>query len=405
MSQKDALVLDRSSLPAAPREKLWRPGMTGLIAWRNLVHDRVRFAVTIVGIAFATLLMGIQLGMLVNFVHTTATLVDHSGADLWIAAHGVKTIDLATPLQERRRFEALSTPGVAVAEPYLLGFGFWKKPDGVRETVIIVGIEPDARMGLPWNLRDGVDPRQALLWPDGVVVDRLYAKKLGVDRIGQTFEINDRRVRVVGFTSGIRTFTQSPYVFTSLRKARAISSSLPDAENAITYVPIRVAPGGSIEATREKLAARMPDVDVLTGAEFSSRSSNYWLFSTGAGVTMISSSLLALLVGVVIAAQTLYASTMDRLPEYATLRAIGGGRFYLYAIVVKQALIGGLIGYIVGMAAVLTMVWLGSDSSAAPEAPTWLSLAIGVVMEAMCVMASLISINKLTAINPAEVFR
>ena len=278
MSQKDALVLDRSSLPAAPREKLWRPGMTGLIAWRNLVHDRVRFAVTIVGIAFATLLMGIQLGMLVNFVHTTATLVDHSGADLWIAAHGVKTIDLATPLQERRRFEALSTPGVAVAEPYLLGFGFWKKPDGVRETVIIVGIEPDARMGLPWNLRDGVDPRQALLWPDGVVVDRLYAKKLGVDRIGQTFEINDRRVRVVGFTSGIRTFTQSPYVFTSLRKARAISSSLPDAENAITYVPIRVAPGGSIEATREKLAARMPDVDVLTGAEFSSRSSNYWLF-------------------------------------------------------------------------------------------------------------------------------
>ena len=207
--------------------------------------------------------------MLVNFIHTTANLVDHAGADLWITAHGVKTVDLATPLGERRRFQALATEGVGVAEPWLIGFGFWKKPDGVRETVIIVGVEPDSTMGQPWSLLDGLDAREALLNPDGVIVDRLYAQKLGVERLGQTFEINDRRVRVVGFTSGIRTFTQSPYVFASLRKARSIASSLPNAEKAITYVPIRVAAGASVQATRAALAARMPDVDVLTGDEFS----------------------------------------------------------------------------------------------------------------------------------------
>jgi putative ABC transport system permease protein len=349
--------------------------------------------------------MGIQLGMLVNFTHTTATVVDHSGADLWIAAHGVKTVDLATPLEERRRFQALATEGVAVAEPYLLGFGFWKKPDGVRETVIIIGTEPDARMGRPWGLLEGVDAHEALLTPDGVIIDKLYARKLGVNHVGQTFEINDRRVRVVGFTQGIRTFTQSPYVFASLRKARSLASNLSNADKAITYVPIRVADGASVEATRARLAAHMPDVDVMTGAEFSRRSSQYWLYSTGAGVTMISSSLLALLVGVVIAAQTLYASTMDRLPEYATLRAMGGSRSYLCAIVIKQALIGGAIGYVVGMAAVTAMAWLGRDSSATPEAPLWLALTIGVVMELMCVLASMISLNKVTAINPTEVFR
>ena len=120
---------------------------------------------------------------------------------------------------------------------------------------------------------------------------------------------------------------------------------------------------------------------------------------------MISSSVLALFVGVVIAAQTLYASTIDRLPEYATLRAMGGSRFYLYAIVVKQALIGGLIGYVVGMAFVFAMAWLGRDASAAPEAPLWLAASIGVVMEVMCVAASMISLQKVTAIDPAEVFR
>lgn len=379
--------------------------MTGLIAWRNLVHDRMRFAVTIVGIAFSTLLMGIQLGMLVNFMHTISAVVDRSGADLWITAHGVKTVDLATPLEERRRFQALSTEGVARAEPYLLGFGYWKKSDGVRETVIIVGVEPDATLGRPWDVQDGVNVHDALLSPDGVIVDRLYAQKLGVDRIGQTFEINDRRVRVVGFTAGIRTFTQSPYVFMSLRKARSLASNLNNNGKAITYVPIRVADGFSPEEVRQRLAARLPDVDVLTSGEFSRQSRAYWLFSTGAGLTVISSSVLAMFVGVVIAAQTLYASTMDRLPEYATLRAMGGGRSYLYAIVIKQALIGGAVGYVVGIAFALAMAFMGRDSSAAPEIPLFLVAGIGVVTEIMCVAASMISLQKVTSINPAEVFR
>src|SRR5256885_5909033 len=87
--------------------------LTLLIAWRNLVHDRLRFTVTLVGIAFSTILMGIQLGMLLNFMRTISTIVDHAGADLWIAAHGVPSVDLATPIEERRRFQALAVEGVA----------------------------------------------------------------------------------------------------------------------------------------------------------------------------------------------------------------------------------------------------------------------------------------------------
>ena len=145
--------------------------------------------------------MGMQLGMLLNFMHTTSILVDHAGADLWITAHGVRTVDLATPLEERRRFQALKVDGVEAAEPYLLGFGYWKRADGVREMVIIVGINPDATMGKPWDLLDGVNAREAMLSPDGVIVDRLYAEKLSVNAAGQLFEINDHRVRVAGFTS------------------------------------------------------------------------------------------------------------------------------------------------------------------------------------------------------------
>jgi putative ABC transport system permease protein len=403
LSSMEASGIGEAQFQPIAKAKGWQPPLTYLIAWRNLVHDRMRFAVTLTGIAFSTLLMAIQLGMLLNFMHTTSILVDHAGADLWITAHGVRTVDLATPLEERRRFQALKVDGVAAAEPYLLGFGFWKRMDGVRETVILIGINPDATMGKPWNLTTGADARDLILSPDGAVVDELYAEKLSVESVGQLFEINDHRVRVAGFTSGIRTFTQSPYVFMSLRHARSMAFA--HETDPLTYILVRVADGYSPQAVARELQAKLPGADVLTAEEFSQRSRNYWLFSTGAGITVISGALLALFVGAVIAAQTLYASTMDRLPEYATIRAMGGPRSYLYAIVLKQALIGGLLGYIVGMSISLVMIYLGRNESASPEMTPWLALGIFGAIELMSAAASIVSLNKVTSIDPVEVFR
>lgn len=384
---------------ALPR---WHSGMTLLIAWRNLVYDRVRLLVTLIGIAFSTILMGLELGMLLNFMHTTSTVVDHAGADLWVTAHGVRSVDLATPLEERRRFQTLSIEGVAAAESYLLQFAFWKKPDGVRETVILLGVDPHAEMGLPWAMLPGRSVHDALSLPDGVIIDRLYAQKLGIDHVDQLVEINDHRARITGFTDGIRTFTQSPYVFTSLRNARLLAGKT---DKDITYVLVRLAPGQSPDAVGASLAARMPDVDVLGPTQFSNKSRTYWLFTTGAGTTLISSSILALMVGVVIVAQTLYASTMDRLPEYATIRAMGGPRSYLYKIVIKQAVIGGLLGYSAGIAIVLLLAYLARNSSSAPQVPWWLAGGIAGITVVMCIAASLVSLSKIMSIDPVRVFR
>ena len=193
----------------------------------------------------------------------------------------------------------------------------------MRQTVIVVGVNADAEMGLPQTLTAGPGVREALASPDGIIIDELYAAKLGVTALGQTVEINDRRARVVGFTRGVRTFTQSPYVFTSLRNAKLF---LRKADNDITYVLIKLRSGADPDAVIKELQGRIPGVDALRATDFSRRSELYWLFTTGAGALVISSALLALLVGIVISAQTLYASTMDRLPEYAVIRAMGGPR-------------------------------------------------------------------------------
>ncbi|MGA8170971.1 MAG: ABC transporter permease [Methylocystis sp.] len=403
MSTQEGLGLAKIHVPSAPTVARDRLNLTILIAWRNLVHDRLRFAVTLVGIAFTTILVGVQLGLLLNFVNTVSTIVDHAGADLWIAAQGVRSVDLATPIEARRRFQALSVDGVAKAESYLLHFGFWKRGvDGNREIVIIVGVEPNAEMGLPWAMTSGESVRDALASPDGILIDRIYAEKLGVKSLNQVVEINNHRARVVGFTDGIRTFTQSPYVFTSLRNAQSLLSS---ADNGITYVLIQVAKDRTPEEVARALSERMPDIDVLQSRRFSRKSQDYWLMTTGAGVSLVSSSILALLVGAVVVAQTLYASTMDRLPEYAVIRAMGGPRSYLYKIVIQQAVFGGALGGAIGIAIVLALAHFAKDTSAPPIVPPWLVLGIGIITVATCIAASLVSLSKITAIDPVKVFR
>ncbi len=373
-----------------------------LIAWRNLTHDRARFIVTLVGIAFSVILMGMQIGLLLNFISTTSTIATHSHADIFITAPGVTSEDVSTPQNERRRFQALGVPGVERAESMILDFSQWKRPDGVTESISIVGVAPDATMELPWNLCDHADPHTLLGQPDGVIIDRLYAHLLRAEKIGQLVEINDVRSRVVGMTSGIRTFTQSPFVFTSLSSARRMVGA---GDRHISYVLVKVAPGYGIEDVRDRLQQHLPDTHVITSADFAASSAKYWLFTTGAGVSLIMSAVLGLLIGGVIVAQTLYANTIDHLPEYATLRAMGGPTGYLYRIVLMQASLAGIIGYVIGMIVVAFLVWSARNASAAPEMPSWLVAAIGMTTLGDCWLAAAVSLRVVTRIDPVRVFR
>lgn len=101
-----------------------------MLAWRNLIHDKVRLAVTLTGIVFAVVLIVVEFGLFFGFTTTTSSLIDRSGADLWIIASRVPYIELAVPFTERKLSAALATPGVAEAEKYVARFTQRKRPDG-----------------------------------------------------------------------------------------------------------------------------------------------------------------------------------------------------------------------------------------------------------------------------------
>lgn len=222
-------------LPAASQPWLL-PGTT-LLAWRNLAHDRTRLIATLVGIAFSVVLMGAQLGLLIGFAQTASTLISHADADLWVIPLGTSNVDIAGRMPQRRRHQALAVPGVASVDELMVQFAFWRKPDGGSESVIMTGFSLASGRGAPWAMAEG--SIADLQVPDAIIIDRLYKKKLGVQRLGQVIEINNRRARVVGFTAGIRTFTQSPYVFTTHARSQHLTGVPAD---ETTYLLVKVKP-------------------------------------------------------------------------------------------------------------------------------------------------------------------
>jgi len=373
-----------------------------LLARRNLFHDRIRFAVTLTGIVFALVLIIIQFGLFLGFTTTTSNNIDHSGADIWIVFHGVGYFDTGRMFSERKFYEVLSVPGVRQAEKYIQNFAYWKKPDGGVENVQVIGFHPGSGLGEPWNLVEGSVLNVKL--EDGVIVDELYKEKLGVSKIGDRVEIGDHRARVVGFTRGIRSFTTSPFVYTSFKNA--LNYTRPEArEDQLAYILVTVAPGVRSREVLESLRARLTDVDIYTREEFSRRTRFYWMFTTGAGLAVLTAALMGLVVGVAVVAQTIYAATMDHIREYGTLKAMGATNGYLYRVLIEQAAWSAVLGYAFAMFAAHFIVQASEKGGALILLPPAMKIAMLVLAVFMCIAAALVSINKVTRIDPAMVFR
>lgn len=370
------------------------------LAQRNLFHDKVRLTVTLTGIVFSVVLIVVQLGLFIGFTTATSGLIDHSGADLWITSKNVPYVEQGVAFSERKLNQVRAVEGVADAQKIIAHWTQWKRHDGGQESVQIVGINVDDPLERPWNLVEG--RVEDLKSPDAVILDELYKQKLGVTHVGEVFEIGWYRARVVGFTRGIRSFTTSPYVFTTFKNAQDFTNMR---EDQTLFILVKVAPGANVERVRHDLLNHVKDVDVLTSKEFSHMTTFYWMFTTGAGVAVLIAAALGLVVGFVVVAQTIYATTMDHIREFGTLKAMGAPNSYVYKVIMTQAVIAAVIGYVLGMIVSVFVVHGSEKGGAAILMPTPMAVGMFFLTLGMCVGAALVSINKVTRIDPAMVFK
>jgi putative ABC transport system permease protein len=373
------------------------------IGWRNLRQDPTRCAIAVLGVVFAVVLVTVEVGMLLGLVRNASLLIDDSRADLWVSTVDVKTFDFATPFDRRKLFRIEAVPGVERVEEYNVSYSIWKLPGGGNANVQVIAMDERGSLSAPLNLVSG--SLEDLHNQDAVIIDEGERAKLGNPKLGDTVEILQRRAKVVGFTRDMRSFTTTPYIFTSLRRGENYGDFLRGDSRISVYFLVKVKPGFDRESVRAEIAKTVPDVEVHTRESFSWRTRSYWLIETGMGLGFLAAALLGLMVGGVIVSQTLYAMTMEKLPEFGVLKALGLTMREIARIVLEQSLICGSAGLLLGL---LFSIGIGAAAGAAGtsvEIPAALIIAITLLTGVLCAGAALVSILRLRRVEPAMVFR
>jgi putative ABC transport system permease protein len=369
------------------------------LALRNLLHDPTRLVVTSLGVAFAVFLMIFQSSLLIGFLRAAAEIIDATDSDLWIAPRGVVCFDFSSTLDSRWREIAQGVSGVESANPMTVAFVGYRMPEGQHRIVVLIGADPKVGLRFPLPYLPG---SQGALEPEGILIDETNAQELEIAAVPSDVEINGLRAHIAGIVRGFSSFLGSPYVFASYEDAARYSRL---GWRQVSYLTVKVAPGSDALAVRDRLAGELPEADIWTHAQFRRRSQMYWIGQTGAGAAILTAAILAFLIGLVLVSQTIYATTMEHLEEFATLKALGASKNYVVKIVITQALAFGIAGGIFGVLSAIPVVQLARNLVAWIYSPWWLVPMVLVPAFLMCGLASIASIRTALSVEPARVFR
>jgi putative ABC transport system permease protein len=264
---------------------------------------------------------------------------------------------------------------------------------------MVVGADPGVGRAFPLPYLNGALGATS---PETVLIDRSNIATLGISSTPADVEISHRRARVGEIIDGFGSFIGTPYVFTDYTEGGRYLSL---GSEETMFLLVRVTSGYEVRAVQQRLKERLPEADVWTQAEFARRAQSFWITQTGAGGTILTAALLGFLVGLVIVSQNIYATTMENIEEFATLKAIGASRGYIRRVVLIQALVSGLVGSITGLGATFPLAEAVRGGIPWLYTPWWLPLVIIVVSLLMCGLASIISIRKAMSVEPGRVFR
>jgi putative ABC transport system permease protein len=370
------------------------------LARKNLMHDRLRFAITVAGVAFAVTLVLVQVGLFMGLLAKATVTIEHSAADLWVTSKNTPNVDFAHTFPETAVLRVRGVPGVQRADNLIIQFMNIQLPNGAEEGCLVYALQDFKAWSLPWNAQ-GADVSD-LARGQNILMDVSAERRFGRFAIGDYREILHRRFKIIGTTTGAASFTTAPIVFMDYGNAQELSDLL---QGRTDYVLVKTAPGADVQAVAAEIRRRLPFNDVHTRDEWASKSRAYWVISTGLGMNMGVTVFLGILVGIVVVAQTLYTSAVEHVTEFGTVKAIGGSNWDIYRILGEQALISAVVGFALGglialaMRPVMAKLYLNVLVSSGFAAAVFLGTVL------MCLGAAMLSFRRVARIDPALVFR
>lgn len=378
------------------------------IGWLQLAHNRTRLAGALLGVAFATLLVLMQLGFLGALVGTIRLPYDRMSADLLVSASDMNTLADGSPLPRQRMFEALSVAGVARATPLYYGRADWRQPDGSTRALDVFGIDPAAE-----TFRDAaIEAHRADLMLADIALIDTRTRNVPRDTFAGlargeplVFELRGRTLTILGAFEIGGGFSADGYLVVSDQTfLRLFPGRAPGAPN---HILLTLSEGADRQATLERLRTVLlaHDSMVRPVPEAFAKDRAFQTTQRPVGLVFGFGVAIGVLVGAIIVYQVLSTDVADHLREYATFKAIGYTRGFFLGVVLEEAVILGLLGFVPGLLAALVLYALIAAATGLPLAMTGAragAVLLGAVV--LCALSGAAATRRLARADPASLF-
>jgi putative ABC transport system permease protein len=379
------------------------------LGWLQLNHQKSRFLVALAGVAFADLLMFMQLGFQGALYDSATRLHQLLKVDLVIVSKQARHLSQMSSFTRRRLYQAMDVPGIKSAEAMYVNNIIWQNPQTqIQSVMLVVGFNSEQSI---FDLPEVNHQLKAIMLPDTILFDRTsrgdYKRTISQIENNKTVttEIGRRTVSLVGLFRVGASFDSDGNLITNDQNFLRLFPS--QQANSVNVGLIQLQPGYDPKQVAVALKNQMnqDDVTVMTKQEFIEFEKNFWRESTAIGFIFSLGTSMGFLVGLIIVYQVLSTDVNTHIREYATFKAMGYTNFYLLCVVFEEAVILAMLGFIPGLTISLGLYAL---TRSATSLPLYMTLARAIQVQVltilMCMISGAIATRKLQSADPADMF-
>lgn len=370
------------------------------VAWCMLIHRKGRFLLSMLGIAFSVVIMFMEIGFFNGINDSQARLPTFLNADIVLMERGRYSLLESDRLNRIRLQQALAFDEVESAVPLYEGMQLAENPEnGMVRAISVLAFPPGTQ---PLNI-PGLDRYTSQLAVKGnVLFDRLSRDVYGKIEAGTELAIGEVPHHVIGLVEMGPSIRSDGYVLMGDQTWNDSKSS----SDLISMGLLKVKPGTDLVAFKKKLEAALnEEAIIMTPEAVRAREVNYTMRATPAGGVFAIGLIIGFLIGLIICYQILFNEISDNMPQYATVKAVGFSKQYLVSLVMQQAVLLAIFGFIPGIAGGTLLYYVIQRSTSILMFLSWQrALLIFVLTLCMCAVSGLLAVKKVLRADPAEVF-
>ncbi len=372
------------------------------VAWKFIRFDKAKSIGVIVGILISTFLIGQQLGVFFFLSGLMGALATDVKADIWVVDSKTNDVNQLGRIDVRNLRAVQGISGIKEAFPILISGASCNYENGTSGAITLIGVDAGQLNSVlpPNKINEG---KTADLQTDGALSAEYYEKKNlgGKIDIGTEFEVNGKRAFFALQTKGFRGFGSS-FCVTTIERARYYSNQ---PVSTISAVLVNLQPGANIDEVVANINATVNGVKAWPAPQLAASSVKKILSSSGIALSTGTLIIFALIAGFFIIGLTMYSSALDRLKDYGTLKAIGAGNAYITRLILTQALLFSVVGFLVGLALLEGFRRGVANSGLIFSFSPLMLLGMFATIGLISLSGASFALSRIRSVEPAAVFR